>query len=339
MLWFSLSWVSCSSSLGLCPVRPLNASKDGDCAASLSTLFQCPSILTGFPYVQMEFHVVWFVPVASYPLTGPSEFASFTFSTQISICIDENHALSRQNRPSFLSLSPCERCFSIVAFFMAQPWFCQQVFVFLLIREPKTGPTLQMQPHQCWAEGRDRLPRPAGSAGYKLIFVFCLIQEQKSNGFENGPCALSVWGDRLMLEHQLVFLSAAHIPEWGGKNPKGAVKFNCDVCWVKYREPEHEFLANHKFKGGNSVLSTLLRARAKWEQSKVKSCVEHLFILSLFWNAVCCFLVLKPIFKAGSPLWIVGSASRVCFLLLGTSASLRLDAHGFSTPPCDRSWW
>lgn len=63
-------------------------------------------------------------------------------------------------------------------------------------------------------------------ASWKIICVFFLIQEERSNGFENGRCASSVRGDWLMAEHQLVFLSASRIPKWGGKNSKGTVKLN-----------------------------------------------------------------------------------------------------------------
>ena len=80
-----------------------------------------------------------------------------------------------------------------------------------------------------------------------------------------------------MFELQLVFLSAGHIPKWGGKNPKGTVKLNCDVFWVKDREPNHEFMAKDEFKGGNSVLATLKpeheQSKARAEQSK-KFCEE-----------------------------------------------------------------
>ena len=110
---------------------------------------------------------------------------------------------------------------------------------------------------------------------------------------------------------------------------------------MKDGEPNHEFVANDEFKGGNSVLATLKpeheQSKAKLEQSKVKSFVKNLFVLSFFQNALCFFLVIKSIFKVDYPLWILGSASHVCFLLLGTSASLRWDVHVFSTPLCDRS--
>lgn len=69
------------------------------------------------------------------------EFASFTVSSQISVCIDESHHLSRQNRPSFLRISSCERCFSTFTIFVAQHWFCfSRSLYFSLLRSPKLAP-------------------------------------------------------------------------------------------------------------------------------------------------------------------------------------------------------
>ena len=112
--------------------------------APLGNLFWCSATLTVVSYVQIEFLVFGFLPIASCPVTGLhwEETGSmfFTPSHQIYVNIDENCLSlfrSRLNNPRSLSLFSCERCYNPVIL-VALCWTCSAKSMSFVSTGPST---------------------------------------------------------------------------------------------------------------------------------------------------------------------------------------------------------
>jgi len=88
-------------------------------------------------------------------------------SHQVFICTDKTHSsllFPRLKSPGSLRLSSSDRWFSPFIILVALHWACFTVSPYLSgAGEPSPGHSSPDESHQCWAEGKDHLPRPAGS--------------------------------------------------------------------------------------------------------------------------------------------------------------------------------
>lgn len=126
----------------------------------------------------MEFLAFHFLPVPFWPVTGHSWEAwhcllyspSQTFSHIDKILL--NLLFYRLN--STITLSSCVRCLSPLMIFAALHWNCSRTSNFLALGSPALETVIQVC-QQCWAVGKDHLPRLADSVIPNAAHVIVLL--------------------------------------------------------------------------------------------------------------------------------------------------------------------
>lgn len=205
----------------------VNTSKEGDSTAHLGNLVQGSVILHSkkdflLKCVQREPPMFQFVPIAFEPVWAPLKRVWLSLSCILPLGI-YTHSWDL-SEASFLQAEQPQCTQPVPRQEMLQSFnhpcspsldSLQYVHVSHILGSPELDTGLQMVPHQCWLEGQDHMPQPAGSAfpdtAQTLLAAFatrahcCLIfslstrpslsfSAQLLSGWIAPACTCAFWG-------------------------------------------------------------------------------------------------------------------------------------------------